>query len=352
MARFKAVLIEHGYCSSKIEQDIISAAGGEFIDASGRPIEEALSLCEDAEGVMLRRIEVPAEMLRRFRRCKILVRYGVGTDNVDTAAATQQNIIVGHIPDYGMDEVSTHAIGLLLACIRRIVETHGKLSRTAAWEVHREQPLWRVAGRTLGIVGFGNIGRTVARKMAGWNVRLLASDPFIENDAAARSGVQRVDLETLFRESDYVTLHCPLLPETQHLVNSRTLAWMKPGAILINTARGPIVDTAALVASLDAGRLAMAGLDVFEQEPLPEESPLRSHPRAIITDHVAWYSEESQAQLQRSAAEELARVCTGGLPRSLANPEVLRRLGRFDEWTPSDTVRWQLRRLEASPPLG
>jgi len=347
MARFKAVLIEHGYSSSKIERDIISAAGGEFIDASEQPIEEALKICVDAEGVMLRRVEVTADMLARFRRCKILVRYGVGTDNVDTAAATQHNIIVGHIPDYGMDEVSTHAIALLLGCVRRIVETHEKLRGTDAWEVHRGQPLWRVAGRTLGIVGFGNIGRTVARKLAGWNVRLLAADPFIETPEVARAGVEKVELERLFRESDYVTLHCPLLPETHHLVNSRTLGWMKPGAILINTARGPIVDTAALLGALEPGGLSMAGLDVFEEEPLPQDSPLRSHPRVILTDHVAWYSEEAQAQLQRSAAEELVRVCTGGLPRSLANPEVLRRLGRFDEWTPSDTVRWQLKRLDA-----
>jgi D-3-phosphoglycerate dehydrogenase len=183
--------------------------------------------------------------------------------------------------------------------------------------------------------------------MAGWNVRLLAADPFIETAEVARAGVEKVELERLFRESDYVTLHCPLLPETHHLVNSRTLGWMKPGAILINTARGSIVDTAALLGALKPGGLSMAGLDVFEEEPLPQDSPLRSHPRVILTDHVAWYSEEAQAQLQRSAAEELVCVCTGGLPRSLANPEVLRRLGRFEEWTPSDTVRWQLKRVDA-----
>jgi D-3-phosphoglycerate dehydrogenase len=346
MARFKAVLIEHGYSSSQIERGIVEAAGGEFIDASERPLEEAVRLCEDAEGVMLRRIDVPADMLRRFRRCEILVRYGVGTDNVDIAAATAQNIIVGHIPDYGMDEVSTHAIALLLDGVRRITETHQKMSGTAAWDVHREQPLWRIAGRTLGIVGLGAIGQTVARKMAGWNVRLLAADPFVEPEQVAALNVKLVDLDTLLRESDFVTLHCPLLPETKHLINARTLALMKPSAILINTARGPVVDTTALLAALDSGRLALAGLDVFEEEPLPKSSPLRSYSKVILTDHVAWYSEEAQAQLQRTAAEELVRVCTGDLPRSLANPEVLHRLGRFADWTPSDTVKWQLKRLE------
>lgn len=345
MTRFKAVLIEHGYASSTIERGIIEAAGGEFIDASQRPLHEALSLCEDAEGVMLRRIEVPAAMISRFRRCKILLRYGVGTDNVDVATATQQNIIVGHVPDYGMDEVSTHAIALLLACVRRIVETDGRMRGSNAWDVLRGQPLWRFAGRTLGIVGLGNIGRTVARKMAGWDVQLLASDPFADADRAATLGVKLVDLETLCREADYVTLHCPLLPETKHLINTRTLGWMKPGAILVNTARGPVVDTASLLAALGEGRLGMAGLDVFEEEPLPQASPLRSHPKVILTDHVAWYSEEAQARLQQTAAAEVARVCTGGLPRSMVNPEVLHRLGRFAEWTPSETVKWQLERL-------
>lgn len=345
MATFKAVLIEHGYSSSEIERGIITAAGGEFIDASDKPLEEALGLCEDAEGVMLRRVEAPAQLLRRFRRCKILVRYGVGTDNVDVDAATAQGIIVGHTPEYGMDEVSTHAIGLWLACVRRLVETHNKMAGTAAWEMHRNQPLWRVAGRTLGIVGLGNIGRTVARKMAGWGVRLLASDPFVDPSVSAGLGVELVDMDRLCRESDYMTLHCPLLPETKHLINSHTLGLMKSGAVLVNTARGPVVNTEALLKALDTGRLAMAGLDVFEEEPLPKGSPLRSHPRVVHTDHVAWYSEEAQASLQRTAAEEVARVCTGGLPRSLANPQVLRKLGRFEEWTPSECVKWQLCRL-------
>jgi D-3-phosphoglycerate dehydrogenase len=144
-----------------------------------------------------------------------------------------------------------------------------------------------------------------------------------------------------------VSLHCPLLPETRHLINKRTLASMKSGAILINTARGPIVDLNALLEVLDDEHLASAGLDVFEEEPLPANSRLRGHPRLVLTDHTAWYSEESQVQLQRTAAEEIVRVCTGGLPVSLANPEVLHRLGRFAEWTPTEMMRWQLKRMES-----
>lgn len=345
MPRFKVVLIEHGYASTECERRIVESAGGEFIDAEKLPLSEALKLCADAEGILCRRLQVTAEMIRGFRKCRAIVRYGVGTDNVDIQAATEAGIIVGHVPAYCLDEVSTHAITLLLACVRRVTSTQRKME-AGGWDVHREEPIWRLASRTLGLVGLGNIGRTVARKLGGWNVKLLASDPFVEPAVATALGVKLVDFETLCRESDFISLHCPLLPETRHLIGPASLAKMKPGVILVNTARGPVVDERALLEALDTGHIAQAALDVFEHEPLAEDSPLRWHPKVIATDHTAWYSEESQAELQRTAAEEVSRVCSGELPRSLANPEVLRRLGRFDEWTPPENVRWQLKRLE------
>jgi D-3-phosphoglycerate dehydrogenase len=286
------------------------------------------------------------ELIRRFGRCRILLRYGVGTDNVDVEAATEAGIIVGHVPAYCIDEVSTHAIALLLACVRRVVDAHERL-REGAWDVSRHEPIRRMAGRTLGLVGFGNIGRAVAEKMSGWGLRLLAYDPYVEPERADAMGVELVDLWTLCRESDFITLHLPLLPETRHLIGSRVFGMMKRGVIVVNTARGPVMDTAALLSALDEGRVVAAGLDVFEEEPLPAEAPVRRHPGLVLTDHTAWYSEESQAQLQRTAAAEVVRVCTGELPRSLSNPEVLKRLGRFEEWTPGENARWQLKRMEA-----
>jgi D-3-phosphoglycerate dehydrogenase len=342
---FKVILIEHGYASSDCEREIISAAGGELIDAEKLPISEALQLCESADGILFRRLEITAAMIKRFRRCKVIVRYGVGTDNVDIGAATAAKMIVGHVPSYCIDEVSVHAIALLLACIRKIVPTHAKMEQ-GGWDVHRDDPIFRMAGRTLGIVGFGTIGRAVAQKLTGWGLRLLAFDPYFEKSRTDALRAQFVDFDTLCRESDYISLHCPLLPETRHLFGDRALALMKRGAILINTARGPIVDSNALLKSLNDGHLAAAGLDVFEEEPLAPKSPLRHHPRLVVTDHTAWYSEESQRDLQKGAAEEVVRVCTGGLPRSLANPEVLRRLGRWKEWAPGENVIWQLKRLE------
>jgi D-3-phosphoglycerate dehydrogenase len=343
---FKVVLPKHGYSSIRQEREIIAAAGGQLIDADHISEEEALRACEEADGILVRWVHMTPEIIQRLRRCKIIVRYGIGYDNVDVTAATRANIIVGHVPNYCLDEVSNHTIALWMACVRNIVGKHGKMERDA-WDFNPLEPLYRTAGRTLGLVGLGNIGEAVARKLGGWGMRLLATDPFIEPQCARELGVTLVDLDTLLRQSDYVSLHVPLLPETRHLISHRELALMKPGAVLINTARGPVLDNDALVDALQSGRLAQAGLDVFEEEPLPPNSPLRRHPRIIVSDHVAWYSEESQAELQRTAAEEIVRVCTGGLPLAVANPEVLRRLGRFLEWKPNSNARWQLKRLSA-----
>lgn len=342
---FKVVSIQHDYPPTGREGQIVAAAGGEYVDADRLPIEEGLRECDEADAILVRWLKVGPDLIRRFRRCKIIVRYGVGYDNVDLSAATQANIMVGHVPHYCLDEVATHALALLLACVRNIIAAHHRLAG-GSWEANPPEKSFRMAGRTMGLIGLGNIGQTVARKLRGWNMRLLATDPYLEPDKATLLGVELVELETLLQQSDFISLHVPLLPETRHLLNRRAFEHMKPGVILVNTARGPIVDEAALLDALEHGPVAAAGLDVFEKEPLPSDSPLRSHPRLVLTDHTAWYSEESLDELRSTAAEEAVRVCTGGLPRSLANPEVLEKLGRAGEWTPSYAARWQLKRLE------
>jgi len=344
MAHFLAVLLESGYRTGEYERDVITGAGGEFIDAQVMPADAALDLCRQADGILVRRLNVTAGMIAQFKRCRIIVRYGVGTDNIDVDAATDAGIIVGNVPDYCVDEVSSHAIGMLLDCVRGISWTHANISQ-GGWDAARPEPVLRMAGKSLGIVGLGQIGSAVARKIGPWGLRILAADPFVGEDHARSLGVLRSDLDSVCRESDYLMLHVPLLPETHHLIGARQFEMMKTGCILVNTARGPVVDTEALIDALNRKRLARAALDVFEEEPLALESPLRGHPKVVLTDHMAWHSEESQVQLQTSAARAVATVCTGGLPGSLANPEVLRRLGRFREWEPAPCMRWQLERM-------
>lgn len=330
----------------EIERKIITAGGGEFIDADGLSPVETQRFYSEADALLVRWVRITPHIIQQLPRCKIIVRYGVGTDNVDANAATEAGIMVGHIPYYCTDEVSNHAIALWTACVRKVVSTHSKIAK-GGWDANPTEKMWRTAGRTMGLVGFGNIGQAVARKLQGWRMKLLATDPFVDPARAEALGVNLVELPALLRESDFVSLHVPLLPETRHLMSAEQFDLMKPGAILINTARGPVVDTKALLAALDSGKLVQAGLDVFEEEPPSANSVLRTHSQVILSDHVAWYSEESEEELKITAAEETVRVCTGGLPRSLANPEVLQRLGRWEEWTPNDTVRWQMKRLGA-----
>jgi D-3-phosphoglycerate dehydrogenase len=346
MPDFRVLLLQHGYSTVDPERKIVTAAGGEFIDADQLPEKEALRLCEEVEAILVRWLPIPAAMIDRLRRCKIIVRYGIGYDNVDVEAATNANIIVGHVPTYCLDEVSTHTIALLLACVRNITGKHLKMTR-GAWDTNPVEPIYRMAGRVLGLVGLGNIARAVVRKMSGWGLRILATDPFVESAEAKALGVELVPLEVLLRESDFVSLHVPLLPETKHLIAARELGLMKAGAVLVNTARGPVLDNNALLEALASGRPGHAGLDVFEEEPLAPAASLRNHPNVIISDHVAWYSEESQLELKRTAAAEAVRVCKGGLPEAIANPDVLDRLGRRTEWTPNYNARWQMKRRQA-----
>ncbi len=349
MNPFRVALLQHDYASVEIERRIVEQAGGQLVDTDTLPGAERLPAAEEADALIVRWLKVTPEIIRRLHRCRIIIRYGVGYDNVHYEAATAAGIMIGHCPHYCLDEVATHALALLLGCVRGIVGTQSMLA-SGGWN---ENPLFRadrLAGRTLGIVGLGNIGSRLARKLGGWEMRLLAHDPFVDPAHAAALGVTLVDRDTLWRESDYVSLHVPLLPETQHLVGDRAFALMKPGVVLVNTSRGPVVDEVALRTALERGQVAAAALDVFEREPLPPDSPLRRHPRLLLSNHAAWYSEDALAELHRSVAEDAVRVCTGGLPVALANPEVLHHLGRFREWTPTWNAQWRWKRAAALKP--
>ncbi len=345
MAKFRVVLAEHGYRDVQIEREIIESAGGELDDRHGQSIEAVLDACREADAILVRRLQFTPERIANLKQCKTIVRYGVGVDNVDLAAASEAGIIVGHVPVYCQDEVSTHAIALLLACIRKVVSTNDKLRR-GEWDVHLEEPVYRMAGKTLGIVGLGTLGQAVAAKLSNWNLRLIATDPFIDPAIAWKVNIELVPVETLLQESDFISLHLPLLPETTHLLNNNTFAMLKRGAIVVNTSRGPVIAGTALLEALESGQVASAALDVFEKEPPAVDSPFRGHPRLIVTDHMAWYSEESQIELQRKAALQAVSVCIGQLPEAIANPDVLERLGRSGEWTPNHLTRWQ--RLRAA----
>lgn len=344
MAKFKVVILPHCYPSVEIERAIITKAGGLLVDGDTLPNEAAaFQEAADADVVVVRWTQMTAERICRLPRCRAIVRYGIGYDNVDYEAATAAGIIISHSPTYGVDEVATHAFALLLACVRDIPATHQRILG-GVWSDNPPTRQWRMAGRTIGLIGLGNIGSAMARKLAGWQMRILAVDPYVPPELAACVGAQLVDLPTLCRESDYISLHPPLLPETHHLISRREIGMMKPGVILVNTSRGPVLDGDALAEGLSSGKVAAAALDVFEREPLPADSPLRRHPRLVLSDHAAWYSEDSLAELKRTVAEAAAQVGIGALPVAIANPEVLQKLGRVQEWTPNYNAQWRARR--------
>ncbi len=280
------------------------------------------ALAPQAKAVLHFRGVLDKTRIARLTRCRIVAHYGTGLDRLDVAAATARGIMVTHGPLYAVDEVSSHAIALLLAVARKLVGAD-RAVREGRWHIPPLRPVHRIAGSILGLLGFGNIARATARKGRALGLDVVAHDPYVDGAVFAGHGARRVTLEECLSLADFLSIHLPLTPQTQGLVGRAAIAQMKQTAILINTSRGSVVDEAALVEALQHGRLAGAGLDVFAQEPLPADHPLLRLPNVTVSGHVAFYSEESIAQMQREAAEQVVLACDGHVPAHLVNPEVL-----------------------------
>ena len=318
-ARKKVIVIDDGYGSYDIERRILDAAGADVIVSPCKGNAAAvLDATQYASAVLVRESPVGAEAIAAMQCCEVIVRYGIGVDNVDMQAARARRIHVANVPDYGIEEVSDQAVAMLLAIARRIVPRDAAVRR-GAWNVSRQEKMYRIAGRVLGLVGYGRIARKVEQKMRGFGVtRVLAFDPFVRPEDAP-SDVEFVALDRLCAESDYVSVHSPLTPQTRGMLDARTLGLMQPTTILVNTARGGLLDETALMTMLREGRLFGAGLDVFETEPPLPGSAVLSCPNLIVSDHTAWYSEASVAELQEKAANEVLRVFQGDVPRNWLN---------------------------------
>jgi D-3-phosphoglycerate dehydrogenase len=284
--------------------------------------EEILRVACNADAVLVTYAKITADMIRQMPRCRIIARFGIGVDNVDIAAATHAGIVVTRVPDYCIDEVSDHTLALLLALVRKIPFANSHV-HSGRWEVSSIVPIHRLRGKILGLVGFGKIPQLVAPKAKAFGLRVVTYDPFVPQDITTAADVEKVNFAELVKVSDYVSIHTPLMPETEGLFNADVFRQMKPTAYLINTARGPIVDETALARALDAGHLAGAALDVLSKEP-PTASPLLGRDNVILTPHMSFYSVESLVELQTKAAEEVVRVLTGRVPRDPVNPEAMR----------------------------
>src|SRR5262245_8719924 len=314
------------------ERDELSAVGSELIAIEGQRPEEILEAARDCDALLVVSAYVPGNVIERLSRCRVISRLGAGTDRIDVEAATRRGIVVANVPDFCLNEQAEHTMALLLSFARRLPRMIAAMHEHE-WSARSDPGVRRVAGRTLGLVGFGAGARAVAERARGFGLRLLAwartQDRHRED--AERLGVELVELDHLLEESDFVSIHLPLVPETRHLIDAARLARMKPTAVLINTARGAVIDEGALVESLRQKRIAGAALDVFEGIDVfalpgtPADHPLLNLDNVILTPHCAGSSVESTLDSKLRGARNAAAVLSGKWPPSVVIPGVLPR---------------------------
>jgi D-3-phosphoglycerate dehydrogenase / 2-oxoglutarate reductase len=287
---------------------------------------ELVAVARDADVVITNMAKITAEVIQGMRRCRLIIRHGIGYDNVDIAAASRQGIVVANVPDYCVEEVAEQAVMLILACQRKLLEQDRILRRSAqagGWDFLSANPIYRLSGKTVGIVGVGRIGGTVYRMLQGFDLKFLVCDPYLSEKRRQMLGVQLHPLETLLRQSHIITIHTPLNAETHHLFGEAEFKMMKKTAILVNTARGGIVDLRALDRALRAGTIAYAGIDVYEEsEPPRADFPLLDNPRAICTPHLSWLSEEAGWNIREKIVAEVKRAAEGQGPKNQVNSDV------------------------------
>ena len=318
----KALITDYVWPNIDVESEVLRAAGVEPVVAPDTSEDTLAELAVDADIIMFCFAQVTGNVLRAAEKCVVASRYGIGVDNIDIPTATELGIVVTNVPDYCMDEVTDHAIGMILALNRRLGAHDGEVKAGGWHSVVLDQPMHRTRGATLGILGFGRIGRSIADKAAGFGMNMIAFDPLIAPGQTI-GDVEIVSFEDVLRRSHFITVHTPLTPETEGMVGADELAMMMPGSIIVNCARGGIIEERALADALKSGHLAGAGLDVLEPAPPPDDHPLLTAPNVIITPHTAFFSQSSTIELERRTAEEAIRVMNGNNPENLINPNVL-----------------------------
>lgn len=317
MARQAKVLVtDHPWPGLEIEREILAAVGAEVVDAPAEDEETLASLAGEVSAIATCWAKVTARVIGAARQCRVVARMGIGLDNIDIQAATDRGMLVTNVPDYCVEEVAEHTIALLLALARRVGWFHLE-TKQGRYDLAAAPPMHRLSGQTLGLFGLGRIGRATAMRAQGLGLKVIAHT---SSGRDYGTGVEMVSWERLVAESDFLSLHAPLTDETQKVLNADALKRMKPGACVINTSRGGLIDEAALWSALESGRLGGAGLDVFDPEPPDLSQPLFRDPRVIVTPHAAFVSEESLIDLRTRVARQIAAVLQGETPENVVNP--------------------------------
>jgi len=315
----KVIITDHVFKNFEMEKQVFSGNKVAFSVNNCTTGEEVIASGKDADGILVTFAPITEKVIRHLSNCKIIVRYGIGTDNVDLQAAKNKGIKVCNVPDYGTDEVADHTISLALSLARQLQWVESQL-RNGQWFTTTPQPIQAFREMNFVSLGFGRIARAVLHRAKAFGFQLFAYDPFVDPEAMKKEGVSAIDFEGALKIADILSLHLPLNQQTQHMINYETMQQMKKSSILLNTSRGGLINTPELAKALDQELIAAAGIDVFEQEPLPADHPLRKAKNALLTSHIAWYSEASIRRLQKSTAEEIVRGLKGEPVKNLVNP--------------------------------
>jgi D-3-phosphoglycerate dehydrogenase / 2-oxoglutarate reductase len=319
----KTVLVtDYTWPSTALEAEVLAEVGAELLIAETGEEEELQALVPRADAILTCFARVSPEVIRRGEKLQVVGRYGIGVDNIAVEEATRRGIPVTNVPAYCVDEVAEHALAFMLGLARKVY-LYNAAVREGSWELDTGGPIHRVRGQTLGIVGFGHVGQTLAAKVAGFDMRLIAYDPVVPEATLRQHGVEPVSLDDLLVQADFVSIHAPLTTATRGMITRERLQHMKPTAFLVNTARAGIIDQDALLDALREGWIAGAAVDVFDPERLPDGHPLLRQRNLLATPHVAFYSEESVRELEVKAARNVAKILSGHRPDALVNPEVL-----------------------------
>ncbi len=321
MSKFKVVVTDYEFKSFEPEKEVLDHPDIDLQFAQCTTEDEVIEAARDADALINQYAPISRKVIESLENCKVISRYGIGFNTIDIKAATEKGIVVGNVTDYCLDEVSDHAFALLLSLARKVTLLNNEV-KDGNWDFKAGSPIFRLRGRTLGLVGLGNIPQTLARKAQAFGIEVAAYDPFIAEETAAALNVKLLGLDELCEQSDFVSVHAPLNAHTQGMMSTEQFKKMKKEAFIINTARGPVVDEKALIQALQEGEIAGAGLDVVEHEPIEKDNPLLKMANVILNPHVAWYSEESQTDLKRKTAQNVADVFQGYFPDYLVNRDV------------------------------
>jgi len=313
----KIVITDHRFPNIDQETRAVNDVGWNLVVGQAATEDELVTLCQDADGVLAGRARINKRVIAEMKRCRIVVRYGIGVETIDVAAALARGIMVANVPDYCIDEVSDHALALLLLMSRQIIAAMA-LAGKQPWSIAKMPPLHRLRGQVCGLFGFGRIGSLLARKIQPLGMRVVVHDPYLQEKRAADCGVELCSFDDLLKLSDYISLHGPLTSETYHRFGEAAFAKMKPTASIINAARGELIDQGALIAALDSGKIAGAALDVLDSA--ATAASVLNHPKIILTPHSAWLSEEARTTLQASAVAQVIAALKGEKPYGLINP--------------------------------